>query len=250
MCLMASRGVDVKGIFRHELAPILTSLSTDSGDMRITETKSILNRELQVEKSGRTLRKPDAVVIDGCAILWIIHWPSHGRVQNFMDGFLMYILEKLSRSDIYHVFDCYRDYSIKSGTRSCRAGSQASSLNTLLPSQNINLNVSESKVQLIDMICEQLLVRVKLFQASNSTSYHRLVVTASQDIPKDVYMGTIIQSCDLKTSHEESDVIIPQQVAHRSFVIPFTNITMFPYSEQVQDIEHYGASVGDDLVDK
>ena len=35
--------------------------------------------------------------------------------------------------------------------------------------------------------------------------------------------------------------------AHRSCVIPFKNITMFPYSEQVQDIEHYGASVGDDL---
>ena len=35
--------------------------------------------------------------------------------------------------------------------------------------------------------------------------------------------------------------------AHRSCVIPFTKITMFPYSEQVQDIEHYNASVGDDL---
>ena len=32
---------------------------------------------------------------------------------------------------------------------------------------------------------------------------------------------------------------------HRSCVIP-----MFPYSEQVQDIQHYGASVGDDLDDK
>ena len=219
MCLMASRDVDVKDVFRHELAPIPTSLFTDSGDMRLTKTKSILKRKLQVEKSGRTLQKPDAVVIDGCAILWIIHWPSHGTVQDFVDGFLMYILEKLSCSDIYLVFDRYHDYSIKSGTRSCRAGSQASrrhklGLNTLLPSQNIILNVSESKVQLIDMICEQLLLRVKLLQVSNSTSYHRLVVTASQDIPKDVYMGTIIQRCDLKTSHEEADVIIPQQVVH------------------------------------
>ena len=69
-------------------------------------------------------------------------------------------------------------------------------------------------MQLINMICEQLLVRVKLLQASNSTSYHKLVVTASQDIPKHVYIGTIIQHCDLKTSHEEADVIIPQQVVH------------------------------------
>ena len=35
--------------------------------------------------------------------------------------------------------------------------------------------------------------------------------------------------------------------AHLSCVIQFTKITMFPYSEQVQDIELYGTSVGDDL---
>ena len=35
--------------------------------------------------------------------------------------------------------------------------------------------------------------------------------------------------------------------APRSCVISFTKITMFPYSEQVQDIEQYGARVGDDL---
>ena len=38
-----------------------------------------------------------------------------------------------------------------------------------------------------------------------------------------------------------------QMFAHRSCVIPFTKITMFPYSEQVEDIELYGKSVGDDL---
>ena len=38
-----------------------------------------------------------------------------------------------------------------------------------------------------------------------------------------------------------------RMLAHRSFVIPFTKITMFPYSEQVQDIKLYGESVGDDL---
>ena len=35
--------------------------------------------------------------------------------------------------------------------------------------------------------------------------------------------------------------------AHRNCVILFTKITMFPYSEQVQDIGQYDASVGDDL---
>ena len=38
-----------------------------------------------------------------------------------------------------------------------------------------------------------------------------------------------------------------QMFAHRSCVIPFTKITIFRYREQVQDIEHYNASAGDDL---
>ena len=41
-----------------------------------------------------------------------------------------------------------------------------------------------------------------------------------------------------------------QMFAHRSFVILFTNITIFPYSEQVQDSELYNTSVGDDFVAK
>ena len=35
--------------------------------------------------------------------------------------------------------------------------------------------------------------------------------------------------------------------APHSCVILFTKITLFPYSEQVQSIELYGTSVGDDL---
>ena len=38
-----------------------------------------------------------------------------------------------------------------------------------------------------------------------------------------------------------------QLFAHHSCVILFTKITMFPYSEQVQDIELYATSIGDDL---
>ena len=38
-----------------------------------------------------------------------------------------------------------------------------------------------------------------------------------------------------------------QMFAHRSCVIPFTKITMFPYPEQVQDIEHYDTSAGEDV---
>ena len=38
-----------------------------------------------------------------------------------------------------------------------------------------------------------------------------------------------------------------QMSAHHSCVLAHTLMTMCPYSKQVQDIEQYGASVGDDL---
>ena len=39
-----------------------------------------------------------------------------------------------------------------------------------------------------------------------------------------------------------------QMFAHHSCVLPFPLMTMFSYSEQVEDIEQYSASIGDDLM--
>ena len=38
-----------------------------------------------------------------------------------------------------------------------------------------------------------------------------------------------------------------QMFAHHSCVLPFPLMTMCPYSEQVEDIEHYSARVGVDI---
>ena len=214
--LMTSREVDVEDILRYELAPIPTSMFEDNGDMRITKTKFTLKRKLQIEQSARTTEKLQVVVIDGCAILWTIHCPSKGTVQDFVDGFSRYVKGKLSQSEVYLVFDRYYDYSIKSGTRSGRAGQEASrhhklNMTTPLPPQQVLLNVTANKTQLIDIICEQLLDQVRDLQAAGDIR-HRLVVTGSACIPQEVNMGVLIQRRDLKTSHEEADVIIPQQV--------------------------------------
>ena len=58
----------------------------------------------------------------------------------------------------------------------------------------------------------QLLDRVRHLQTTNSTSYHRLVVTGSNPVPKEVNIGIVLQRHDLKTTHDEADVIIIQQV--------------------------------------
>ena len=69
---MNSRNLDLKNIFHHELAPVPTSMFDDDGQMRITTTT--LKNKLKIDQSARALPSHDAIIIDGCAILWIIYW--------------------------------------------------------------------------------------------------------------------------------------------------------------------------------
>jgi hypothetical protein len=145
MGLMSSRNIELKEVFHFELAPIPTSIFQDNGSMRAAARKFILKDKLKVEQSARTIRKPEITIMDGCAILWIIHWPSQGIVQDFIDGFIGYIMDALFHGDIYLVFDRYYYFSIKSGTRNCRAGEQLSrhhklTSNTPLPPQHVIFN--------------------------------------------------------------------------------------------------------------
>ena len=56
-------------ILSCELAPVPTSRFEEKiRDLRIA--KSILKNKLQVDQSTRATGQPDAIVIDGCAILW------------------------------------------------------------------------------------------------------------------------------------------------------------------------------------
>ena len=133
MGLMSSRDVDFKYVFSHELAPVPISMFEDSGDMRITKSKSTLNRKLQVEQSSRTLPTPETIVVDGCAILWTIQWPKHVTVQDYVNNVLEYIFGKLRHSDVNVIFDRYYEYSTKGSTRTSRTVQQPSRRHRLTP---------------------------------------------------------------------------------------------------------------------
>ena len=100
-------------VLQIELAPGATSLVDDTRAIRITKSKSIFKRKLQEEKSSRTIKKSDVIIIDGCAIFWIIHWPAHGTVQNYIEAFVSYVVKQLSHGDVYLFFDQCNDYSIE-----------------------------------------------------------------------------------------------------------------------------------------
>ena len=74
--LLSTRSLDLENLFQHELAPIPTSMFLDNGEMRLVTTKAVLRHKLQCEQSSEMYQEPSLVIIDGCAVLWTVHWPS------------------------------------------------------------------------------------------------------------------------------------------------------------------------------
>ena len=153
----SSRELDLKKVLSYELAPVPASMFHDSGAARMCKAKSDLRKRLARETSLRIVEtnQPTAV-LDGSAILWVVHWPAKGTVVDFVNNSKKYISNKLHESDVYLVFDRYRDYSAKSVAREARASDASRvyqlSENTPLPSQKAVLTVSANKKQLIDKI--------------------------------------------------------------------------------------------------
>ena len=103
-----------------------------------------------MEQSARATGQPDAIVIEGCAILWVVHWPSKGSVQDLVTNFVKYVKGKLKGGTRVHIiFDRYCEYSIKSGAR-CSRKAQVSRehqlcLSSPLPPQQVDLTVTKTK---------------------------------------------------------------------------------------------------------
>ena len=104
------------------------------------------------------------------------------------------------------------EYSIKSCTRLERASKMSWSHNltlvTPLPARETILNSTKNKRQLIKLTSEQLLGKFTEERCTN-----RLIIT-SEDVPEEPHLGIRIKRMDWSTTHEEADVIIPQQLIY------------------------------------
>ena len=85
--------------------------------MLITKSKSALKNKLQVISDTHNADKLDAVVIDGCAMLWVIPWPSSGMIQDYLDNVSKYVSRYLDKCETHLIFDRYYEKSIKQCTR-------------------------------------------------------------------------------------------------------------------------------------
>ena len=75
-----------------------------------------------------------------------------------------------------------------------------------LPTAKVLLTVTENKLQLINFIIKDLI------DHSDEEVKHSLVLTGPKSVPFEVSSGTVRRHGDLKTTKEEVDTIIIQQV--------------------------------------
>ena len=210
MCLIGLKQIDLETALKYELAPVPTAMFEDDGNMRYPKSKSVLKTTLEVETSTCSIPAPDTLVIDGSAIFWTLAWPKEGTVTDLMELMYDYIESKLISQDVYFVFDRYFLYSIKGSTRENRVENRTNhqyfSLSAPLPPRDKPLSSSLNKKQLIDLIVAFVSERIALRKHRNS-----LILTGSDETPIEIHDGNIIKRNDLRTTHEEADVIIVHQ---------------------------------------
>ena len=123
---------------------------------------------------------------------------------------LIYITKTLSQSDVYLVFDRYKDYSTKRNITNERLSQFRRSHNLRLSSplqaKEIAMRVADTKQQLIEIGRNDLIKNIP-------AKSNKRIITAQAQAPEQVQLGVHIIRDDLKSTQEEADVIIPYQVS-------------------------------------
>jgi len=97
-----------------------------------------------------------------------------------------------------------------------------------LPPQKVIITVVENKVQLIDIICAELVNK-------ELCGHHKLVITGKDSKPVEVAKDICRERLDLETFHEETDVIMVLQMARlaqsgvRSISVMSVFVLLMPY---------------------
>ena len=180
----------------------------ENGALRTATSKFALKNALA--KPRLSHQKADILIVDASAQLWVTALPGKGGlVSDLINTFRQFIARQLDlKQDVYIVFDRYHQDSIKGYTRIVRAIGVTRrlylQLATELPSQKVVLMVTQNEMQLTDLILQSL-------QEDPIVSRQKLVVTGLNDTIH-IHNGVVTELALLKTSHEEADVIMINQL--------------------------------------
>ena len=101
MCFLNAKQIDLKDLFKYELSPVPLSLFNENGDIRLAKEKADLKNTLKEKVSLQACLSENAVVSDGCALLWSVHWPKAGNVSNLVNVFKDYVMTFLHKSNVF-----------------------------------------------------------------------------------------------------------------------------------------------------
>ena len=122
MCLLNAGQIKLDDVFSYELSPIPVSLFKENGEMRVIGNKADLKNRLKEDVSARIQDAVNAVIIDGCAMLYAVYWPTDGTVNDLIQSIKVYLKQYEKAPNMYLIFDRYFEYSPKSSTRNSRSG--------------------------------------------------------------------------------------------------------------------------------
>ena len=153
--------------------------------------KHKLKNTIKIDIPGRGLESPDYIIIDGCAMLWHLHWDKQDSVRRYVNRSIGFIEKLMVSTNVLLIFDRYYDFSIKSCIREQRNAIKSSrkyqlTLHSPLPQRNVILTNAYNKTQLIRFICEELIL--KLCQQPTPKT---LILTGADPIPKDITCGIV-----------------------------------------------------------
>ena len=198
----------INTLLKDELAPVPLALFTDDSLPRST-AKAELKKKLIAEDSSR--QKADIMITDGSAVLRTLPWPGKGGlVSDFINTVREHIrCLLLEYSEVYFIFDRYLEPSIKDQERLSRGKGVTRNFvlrpGVEIPAQSTVLSVTKNKIQLINLIVTSLTENPIL-------SRNILILTGLEETPYMIQGGEVIPFVPLRTSHEEADVIIVNQL--------------------------------------
>ena len=205
----------------YELAVFPPAIFIEYGLMRPATNKSSLKKHLKVETCAIP-SVPDAIIIDGSAIMWTISWPAKGaNVKDPIDNFLSYPRNLLLGSNVYLIFDWSLQMSTKRHTRTVRANGVTRRYSlaegTELPPKKQVLTATDNKKQLLSLIIERLSNNPEL-----GTTCNILVVTGiDPNVSPFRIEGNLVTPVEcLRTTQKEADSIIIHQLLH---IVTVTN---------------------------
>ena len=212
----SSREINFNDVLAFEVPAYPPSIF-NAGQINVTTSKSTLKHKLHVTISERNCQISDTMIYDVSAFFWVVTWPS-GKLRVYVDVFKAFVHQARRRANVIPVFDRYFPNIIKPFTRMQRSGSSRVYKLTpdmQAPAKQVVLTNTKNKIQLNVMLTEGLLDPGHFTEA---TQTHTLTIAGVRNVPVEITGGLMIDIHDLRSTHEEADILFAQHAVSLSLL--------------------------------